>query len=150
MKIFFRFTKIRYFIKAMMWPNLKKISRIGRFKKIFEGRGGSDEKLSVMCLGREFVVVGLPVPSMSLSLHYLNQNKGYHFPVLWNCTAYALMYSFSYLSIKWTHIFFKGVAGNVWYLNLECRIVEHFFSKIVDRNLFRCLETYFCQSIYQC
>ena len=67
----------------MMWPNLKKkFQRLDALKKIiFEGRGGTDEILSVMCLGREFVVVGLPVPSMSLSLHDLNQTKGFHFPV---------------------------------------------------------------------
>ena len=56
---FFRFKKILYFIYAITWPDSLKIvlsGRIRHFKKItLKGRGfrgGSDEKMSRMWLGR--------------------------------------------------------------------------------------------------
>ena len=58
---FFRFTQIRYFIYALMWPDSLKMVLSGKI--ILKGRGfrgGSDKKMRRMWLGREIVVVGLP------------------------------------------------------------------------------------------
>ena len=64
---FFRFTKIWYFIYALTWPDSLKIVLSGRIrhlkKIILKGRGfrgGSDEKMRRMWLGREIVVVSHP------------------------------------------------------------------------------------------
>jgi len=63
---FFLFTKIRFVINALTWSDFLEIvlsGRIRHFKRIIlKGRGfrgGTDEKMRRMWLGREFVVVGL-------------------------------------------------------------------------------------------
>ena len=69
--IFFRFTKVQYFVYASTFLSW----RIRHFKKIIlEGRGfrgGSDEKMRRMWLGLEIVVGGLP----PLGIYYLSNKQ---------------------------------------------------------------------------